>query len=472
MQLVTIIPTLLSGGSGTRLWPLSREEYPKHLIPLMDRQTLLQKTLTRLEGLPISAPIVVSNASQRFMVAEQLQQLGIVPKAIILEPVGRNTAPAVAVAALQAQQHQADALLLVLPADHMIRNVAAFQQAVSLGMPLAQAGRLITFGIVPDEPNTGYGYIQQGSQVDAHAYQVSAFKEKPDLATAQQYLASGQYYWNSGMFLMRADCYLDELQRLAPGVLSACKQALAQAQADLDFMRLDPQSFEQSPDISIDYAVMEHTQHAVMIPLEAGWSDVGTWGALAQVSDADAQGNVLQGDVVTQHVTNSYLRAESRLLAAIGLDNHVVIETSDAVLVAPKDSVDEVKSLVRQLTQAGRNERLHHTRQFRPWGYHELLIERQGFQVRRVVVKPGQAIALQRHQMRTEHWVVVSGQAQVQLGDASLPLSANQSCYVPLAVAHKISNTGNDLLEFIEIQVGACIKDDDVERIEGGYSGG
>jgi mannose-1-phosphate guanylyltransferase/mannose-6-phosphate isomerase len=469
---MVMIPVLLSGGSGTRLWPLSREEYPKHLIPLMDQQTLLQKTLLRLQGLPVSAPIVVGNASQRFMVAQQIQQLGVKPEAIILEPVGRNTAPAVAVAALQAQRHQVDALLLVLPADHMIRDVAAFQQAVNQGMTLAQTGKLITFGIVPQDPDTGYGYIQQGDKVGANAYQVSAFKEKPDLATAKHYLASGQYYWNSGMFLMRADCYLSELKALAPEVLSACEQALAQAQADLDFMRLDTQAFSHSPDISIDYAVMEHTGHAVMIPLDARWSDVGTWGALAQASDANAQGNVIQGDVITDHVTNSYLRAESRLLAVIGLDNHVVIETSDAVLVAPKDSAAQVKSLVEQLTHAGRSERLHHTRQFRPWGYHELLIERQGFQVRRVVIKPGQAIALQRHQMRTEHWVVVKGQAQVQLDTECLSLSENQSCYVPLAVAHKISNTGNDLLEFIEIQVGACIKDDDIERIEGGHSGG
>jgi len=465
---VTIIPILLSGGAGTRLWPLSREEYPKHLIPLMDQETLLQKALLRLQGLDVAAPIIVSNAAQRFMVAEQIQQLGIEPEAIILEPIGRNTAPAVAVASIQAQKQQKDALLLVLPADHMIRDVMAFQQAVNQGIPLAQIGKLVTFGIVPHEPNTGYGYIQQGDKMGDAAYHVSSFKEKPDLLTAKRYLKSKQYYWNSGLFLMRADRYLTELNLFAPEVLVACEQAMTQVQEDLDFMRLAAHAFSQSPDISIDYAVLERTHHAAMIPLDVGWSDVGTWETLAQVSDADTHGNVIQGDVVIDRVTNSYLRAESRLLAAIGLDNHVVIETSDAVLVAPKSAVDQVNSLVQQLTQVGRGESLHHTCQLRPWGSHELLVESQDFEVRRVVVKPGQAIALQRHQMRSEHWVVVNGQAQVQLGPEQLTLSAGQSCYVPLAVAHKISNTGNDLLEFIEIQVGACIKGDDIERIQGG----
>ena len=460
-----IIPVILSGGSGTRLWPLSREEFPKHLIPLVGQQTLLQKTIERLDGLQISAPIVVCNHAHRFMVAEQLQQLEIKPEAILLEPVGRNTAPAVAIAALRALKSDPKAMLLVLPADHVVTGKAKFQAAVKQGVPLAEQGRLVTFGVIPTEPHTGYGYIRRGQSVEHGAYEVASFKEKPDVKTAEQYLVTQEYLWNSGMFLLRADAFIKELKALAPDILAACRVAIDQAQADLDFVRLDEQAFAASPDISIDYAVMEKTKQAVVVPMQAKWSDVGTWGSLSAACSHNADGNVVRGDVITRGVSNSYLRAESRLLAAVGLDNHVVIETSDAVLVAPKGSADEVKDIVKELKASGREERLHHTKQYRPWGTHELLVSGEHFEVRRVVVKPGEVIAKQRHHLRSEHWVIVEGEAEVTLGEERYMLKTNQSCYVPAGEIHKIANTGKHLLIFIEVQVGTCIKSDDIERL-------
>lgn len=464
---MSLTPVILSGGSGSRLWPLSREEYPKHLIPLLDQQTLLQKTLLRLQGLPCKDPIVVGNHQQRFMIAEQLQHITVAPEALILEPIGRNTAPAIAIASLLCEQRgEATANLLVLPADHVITDVAAFQQGVTRAHAYCEQGSLVTFGIVPTEPHTGYGYIQRGKALDAGAFQVAQFVEKPDMATAEQYLATGQYSWNSGMFLFRADVYLQTLQQFHPDMVQACRAALAAAQQDLDFLRLEAEAFAHCPDISIDYAVMEKTDKAVVVPMDAGWNDVGSWSSLAEVCPHDAHGNVLQGDVLVEGTQDCFIHANSRFVTAVGVKDHVIVETADAVLVADKNQVQDVKKIVQHLKANHRDERLHHTTRYRPWGQHELLVQSPGFEVRRVLIKPGAHIAMQRHHQRTEHWVVVSGQADIVCDGQSLVLCANESFYVKKGATHRIANTGDQPLIFIEVQLGECLKEDDIERLE------
>jgi mannose-1-phosphate guanylyltransferase / mannose-6-phosphate isomerase len=469
-----IIPVILSGGAGTRLWPLSRELYPKQLLPLAGEQTMLQETVTRLQGLEaLGAPLVVCNENHRFLVAAQLSAIGVKPSAIVLEPVGRNTAPAVAVAALIACAGGDDPTLLVLPADHVIADSAALRAAVLNGAALAESGSLLTFGIVPAKPETGYGYIRAGQQVASQqpfaAFDVAEFVEKPDLATAQKYVSSGDYFWNSGMFMFRASTFLAELERFAPEMLVACRQALATAAADLDFTRLDAEAFAACPGDSIDYAVMEKTAAAVVIPLDAGWSDVGSWSALWEIGARDADGNVIKGDVLVRDVRNCYLHASSRLVAAVGVEDHVIIETGDAVLVAPKDRVQEVKAIVELLKRDSRDEALLHRRVNRPWGTYECIDASERYQVKRITVHPGATLSLQMHHHRAEHWVVVKGTARVTRGDETLTLSENQSTYIPLGVTHRLENPGKIPLELIEVQSGSYLGEDDIVRFEDDY---
>jgi mannose-1-phosphate guanylyltransferase/mannose-6-phosphate isomerase len=495
-----IIPIILSGGCGSRLWPLSRDHYPKQFLPLIHETTMLQETQLRLNGLQnLAEPLVVCNESHRFMVAEQLRQAGCPAGAIMLEPVGRNTAPAVAVAALQAQKAGDDPVLLVLPADHVIVDAEMFRGAVVEGAKLAEAGKLVTFGIVPDKAETGYGYIKAGallagrgmrdaecenldsgcasdfrvtrtaSRVTDTAYEVETFVEKPDAATAEEYLASGDYYWNSGMFMFRASRYLEELEKFAPEMLSCCREALEKAQRDLDFVRLDAGAFGACPKDSIDYAVMEKTADAAVISLDAGWSDVGSWSALWEVGQADGAGNVMRGDVLTHDSRNCYLHSSGRMVAAVGLEDHVVVETADAVLVARRDRAQDVKAIVEQLKQQGRGEALLHRRVNRPWGSYESIDHSERFQVKRITVNPGASLSLQLHHHRAEHWIVVKGTARITRGDETLVLSENQSTYIPLGVQHRLENPGLIPLELIEVQSGAYLGEDDIVRFDDKY---
>jgi mannose-1-phosphate guanylyltransferase / mannose-6-phosphate isomerase len=468
-----LIPVILSGGAGTRLWPLSRELYPKQLLPLVGTRTMLQETALRLAGLESEPPIIVCNEAHRFLVAEQLRQLGVAPRAIVLEPMGRNTAPAIALAAHAALSRrtgeEGDPILLVLPADHLIRDLKAFQAAVRRALPAAEKGRFVTFGIVPNAPETGYGYIQRGASEGEGVHRIAKFVEKPDLERAKSFLAGGEHYWNSGMFMFAARRYLEELGRLAPDIAKACKLAYEGAKTDLDFTRLDERAFERSPSNSIDYAVMEKTTDAVVVPLDAGWSDVGSWAALHEAQDADAQGNVTHGDVVVEDTSGSYLHAESRLVAAIGLKDHVVVETKDAVLVAPKERVQDVKKLVGRLKQKGRYEHSLHREVFRPWGSYDSIDHGDRFQVKRLSVKPGASMSLQMHHHRAEHWVVVSGTARVTRGEEIFLLEENQSTYIPIGTKHRIENPGKVPLHIIEVQSGSYLGEDDIVRLDDKY---
>jgi len=462
-----LTPVILSGGSGTRLWPLSRELYPKQLLPLVGEQTMLQDTALRLEGLGAAAPIVVCNEAHRFLVAEQLRQLGLSPQAIILEPVGRNTAPAIALAALQAAP---DALLLVLPADHVIRDVPAFQAAVRVAEPAARAGKLVTFGIVPTAPETGYGYIKQSGGADASgAYPIEKFIEKPDAARAAGFLQAGGYYWNSGMFLFKASRYLQELERHAPDIARAAQASLAAAKPDLDFVRADQAAFEVCRADSIDYAVMEKTRDAVVVPLAAGWSDVGSWSALHEALPCDAHGNVSRGDVISEGSSGCYFYAESRLVSAVGMKDHVIVETKDAVMVAPKDRVQDVKKLVARLKAEGRYEHSLHREVYRPWGSYDSIDNGQRFQVKRLTIKPGAQLSLQLHHHRAEHWIVVSGTARITCGEKVFLLEENQSTYIPVGEKHRIENPGKIPLHIIEVQSGSYLGEDDIVRFEDRY---
>ena len=465
-----LIPVILSGGAGTRLWPLSRELYPKQLLALLGPRTMLQQTAQRVAGLDCAAPVVVCNEAHRFLVAEQLRALKLTPKAIVLEPFGRNTAPAIALAALAARRDAGgvDPLLLVLPADHVIRDTAVFQQAVRTALPAAEQGQLVTFGIVPDRPETGYGYIQRGA-AQGNVFRIARFVEKPDLERARQFVAAQDYYWNSGMFLFRAGRYLEELERLAPEMAHACRTAFEQGRKDLDFTRLDAAVFEGCPSDSIDYAVMEKTAGAVVVPLDAGWSDVGSWSALHDASDADADGNVAHGDVLQEDSSGCYLYAESRLVAAVGLRNHVVVETKDAVLVAPRDRVQDVKKLVNRLKEQGRYEHSLHREVFRPWGSYDRIESGARFVVNRVRINPGASQSLQLHHHRAEHWVVVSGTARVTRGEEVFLLEENQSAFIPIGVPHRIENPGKIALHLIEVQSGTYLGEDDIVRLEDRY---
>ena len=464
-----MIPVILSGGSGTRLWPLSRSQYPKQFLPLVTDNTMLQETLSRLEGLPdIQPPIVVCNEDHRFMVAEQLREQGIEAQAILLEPVGRNTAPAVAMAALAAESE--DELLLVLAADHVITDIAAFHQAIGQAAAAAGRGRLVTFGIVPTGPETGYGYIRRGETRDQDGcYGVEAFVEKPDLKTATRYLAGDDYYWNSGMFVFSAGRYLRELERHRPDILEACREAHRGAEVSPDFVRLQRQAFIDCPADSIDYAVMEKTDQAVVVPLDAGWSDVGSWSALWEVAHKDGQGNSLKGDVLSVDTRDSYIQSENKLVAAVGLNDMVVVETDDAVMVAPKARVQEVKQIVEQLKAAGRSESELHRKVYRPWGFYDSIDLGERHQAKRIVVNPGAKLSLQMHHHRAEHWIVVKGTASVTRGEETLLLSENQSTYIPIGTTHSLENPGVIPLEMVEVQTGSYLGEDDIVRFDDLY---
>ena len=464
-----LTPVLLSGGVGSRLWPVSRETHPKQFLPLAGELSMLQETLRRTSGLEESAPLVVCNEEHRFMVAEQLRQVNIKASALILEPQGRNTAPAVALAAIQALTTDPDALLLVLPADHLIQDADAFAQAVGKAIPLAQSGRLVTFGVVPSSAETGYGYIKCGAALAAELYDLERFVEKPDVATAQAYLDSGSYLWNSGMFLLRAATYLEQLGEHAPRILSCCREAMATAATDLDFVRPEAAVFRRCPSDSIDYAVMEKTDVGAVVSLDCGWSDVGAWSALWDVASRDPDGNACKGDVMLDNCTDSYFRSDSRLLAGIGVANLVVVETADAVLVADRGRVQDVKRIVNRLKDLNRPEVSQHRRVYRPWGSYESLVTSERFQVKRIVVNPGQTLSLQMHHHRAEHWVVVHGTAEVTCEDKVFMLAEDESTYIPLGHKHRLANPGRIPLELIEVQSGAYLGEDDIVRYEDVY---
>ena len=466
-----LIPVLLSGGVGSRLWPLSRELYPKQFLPLTGDRSLLVATAERAAAMPgSSAPIVVCNEAHRFLVAEQLRSAAIEAAAILLEPVGRNTAPAVAAAALQARDMDPDAILLVMPADHAIADTAAFAAAVGEGLAAAQQGKLVTFGIVPTAPETGYGYIQgRPSDADAGCLIIEQFVEKPDRATAERYLASGDFFWNSGMFLLSARTYLEEMAVHAPAMLAAVQRAVDGARKDLDFIRLEAAAFTECPADSIDYAIMEHTRRGVVLPLACGWSDVGAWSTLWEIGARDSDGNVTSGDVLVQDTANSYIAASSRLVATAGVSDLVVVETADAVLVADRGKVQDIKAIVTRLKEQQRSEVSVHTRVYRPWGSYESLVVGERFQVKRIIVNPGQRLSLQMHHHRAEHWIVVSGTATVTCGEQVLTLSEDQSTYIPLGTKHRLENPGVIPLELIEVQTGSYLGEDDIVRFEDVY---
>jgi mannose-1-phosphate guanylyltransferase / mannose-6-phosphate isomerase len=480
-----LTPVILSGGAGTRLWPLSRELYPKQLLPLIGERTMLQQTVLRLEGLGAAAPVVVCNDAHRFLVAEQLRQLGIEPQAVVLEPIGRNTAPAIALAAhaalaaAAAEQGTAEAarsggasgdpVLLVLPADHVIRDVPVFHKAIRTALAAAERGQLATFGIVPTTPETGYGYIQRGEPASDGLHRIARFVEKPSPERARGFLASGEHYWNSGMFMFRARRYLEELARFAPQIATACETAFRAAKSDLDFTRIEAKSFAACPSDSIDYAVMEKTSDAVVVPLAAGWSDVGSWSALHEASESDVRGNVARGDVMVEDCDGCYVYSESRLVCAVGLADHVVVETKDAVLVAARNRVQDVKKLVQRLKERGRYEHSLHREVFRPWGSYDSIENGPRFQVKRLKVKPGATLSLQLHHHRAEHWIVVSGTARITRGEEVFLLEENQSTYIPIGVRHRIENPGKIPLHIIEVQSGSYLGEDDIVRFEDKY---
>ena len=490
-----LFPIIMAGGHGTRLWPLSRQQHPKQFLALLDsEQSLLQATLTRLLGLDaelnVQIPLLICHEEHRFLAAEQVRQLSAlcpdlaasstITAQIMLEPEGRNTAPALALAALYAKLQAAalssnstavaEPIILALPADHVINDVPAFHAAIAAALPLAQAGKLVTFGITPTHGETGYGYLRCGAAITGTAgFVVDEFVEKPDQATADQYQAAGNYHWNSGIFMVQASRYLSELARLQPQVLAACGAALANSERDLDFIRLDAATFAECPSISVDYAVMEHTADAAMVPLSAGWSDVGSWSALAEQLTADQQGNTLRGDVLTEQVTNCLIMAEHRLVTALGVQDLVIIETKDAVLVAHKDCEQDVKLLVEKLVAAKRSEHRVHRESHRPWGKFDAIDSGERYQVKRITVNPGARLSLQLHHHRAEHWIVVSGTARVTQGDEVHLVSENQSVYIPLGQRHALENPGKLPLELIEVQSGAYLGEDDIVRFKDSY---
>ncbi|MCP4721139.1 MAG: mannose-1-phosphate guanylyltransferase/mannose-6-phosphate isomerase [Desulfobacteraceae bacterium] len=467
-----IVPVILAGGSGTRLWPLSRELYPKQLIDIYNEYTMLQNTLLRLKNVDdLEAPVVVCNEAHRFMTAEQLLKIGIEPHSIILEPVGRNTAPAIALAAIKLLEKEEDPVMLVLPADHVIENIDHLHGQISQGNDLAKKGFLITFGIVPVSPETGYGYIKKGQMIGelSQACKIDCFVEKPDQEHARDYLASNDYCWNSGMFMFKASAIIDELEQYAPDMLALCRQVIESGTQDLDFLRLDNELFGKVAADSIDYAVMEKTDKGVMVCLDAGWNDLGSFDALWQAGDKDGDYNVFKGDILTHDVKDSYIHAESRLVAAVGLEKFVIVETSDAILVSPRDRVQDVKKIVLQLKAKKREESVTHQRVYRPWGNYESIDSSHRYQVKRITVKPGAKLSLQKHYHRAEHWTVVSGTALVTKGDKEILLQENESTYIPLGTVHRLENPGTIPLELIEVQSGSYLGEDDIVRFDDVY---
>lgn len=465
-----IYPVVLSGGSGTRLWPLSRAALPKQLLRLRGERTMIQDTVLRAQMPDAAAPALICNEGHRFLVAEQMQEIGVKPSAIVLEPVARNTAPAAAVAALITAEQDQEGIVLLLPSDHFVDDVTAFHRAASAAAEAARDGKLVTFGITPTRAETGYGYIKRrGAAFSTGAFEVEAFVEKPNAEKAQTYLASGDYCWNSGMFAFRADVFLDELARLQPDILSSAKAAVATAQRDLDFVRLDRDAFAKAPNISIDYAVMEKTSHAAVVPCEIGWSDVGSWSALWDVSAQDADGNVLIGDVVAENSSGCFVRAERRLTALVGAQDLAIVVTDDAVLVADKARSQDVKLIVDKLKANGRDESDTHAIVYRPWGSYQTVDAGDRFQVKHIMVKPGGRLSLQKHAKRAEHWVVVQGTAQVTCDDKVFPLKENESTFIPLGSTHRLENLGTEPLRLIEVQSGSYLGEDDIVRLEDVY---
>ena len=470
-----IVPVILSGGSGTRLWPLSRKLYPKQYLPLVEEQTMLQATLQRLEGLEnLADPIVICNVEHRFLVAEQLQQIGIKNPIILLEPVGKNTAPAIATAAhyIEAQGGSSEGggdSLLILSADHVIQNISAFHQAIKTASEQAVNGKLVTFGIVPTSPHTGYGYIKtEGVSYDSVAT-IEQFKEKPSQSTAQQYLEEGNYLWNSGIFLFQSRQLLKELAIHTDGIVETTLQSVQNATKDLDFIRLESEAFAATTSDSIDYALMEKTDQAVVVSMDAGWNDVGTWNALHEIGNKDQNNNVIRGDVISSETTNSYIKADHHMVAVIGADNLIVVDTPDATLIATKDKVKEVKQVVEQLQQEGRYEEQFHRKVYRPWGWYDSIDKGDRFQVKRICVNPGASLSLQKHFYRAEHWIIVTGTARITNGNKTELLAENQSTYIPIDTLHRLENPGKLPLEMIEVQSGSYLGEDDIERFDDHY---
>lgn len=463
-------PVIMAGGSGSRLWPLSRQLNPKQFLTLVDAEhSLLQATIKRLEGLGAGLPLLICNEQHRFLAAEQLRLLGMDKANILLEPVGRNTAPAIALAAIQACESTDDPILLVLAADHLIQDVDAFHASLQTALPLAAKGKLVTFGIVPTHAETGYGYLEKGDSVGEGGFRVNRFVEKPDLEMANQYLDSGDYFWNSGMFMFRASRYLQELEKFSPDILTACREALSKAVQDMHFTRVDHAAFAACPEDSIDYAVMEKTADAVMVPLDAGWSDIGSWSALWDVGVKNADGNVLKGDVICERTQGSYVHAEHRLVATVGVNDLVIVETKDAVLVTHKDQVQDVKKIVEQLKNDKRHEHANHREVYRPWGVYDSIDQGERYQVKRITVKPGAKLSVQMHHHRAEHWIVVSGAAKVTNGDKTYLVTENQSTFIPIGQIHALENPGVIPLELIEVQSGSYLGEDDIVRFEDKY---
>jgi len=462
-----MIPVVMSGGSGTRLWPLSRKHKPKQFLNLFGDDSMFQQTILRLKGLDSASPIVVCNESHRFMVEEQLLEIGIESPSILLEPAGRNTAPAIVSAAFQALSREQDPVLLVLAADHVIADIEAFHQAIKIAEQQAIAGNLVTFGIVPNCAHTGYGYIQAEEKGGISA--VKQFVEKPDLETAEQYLASGEYYWNSGMFMFKASLLIEEMNKFNPDIVEKCRLAVAQSEQDLDFVRLNKAAFEACPSDSIDYALMEKTNKAVVVPLDAGWNDVGSWSSLWECSQQDENNNVLKGDVEIQNVKNAYIHSEHRLVSVVGVEDLVIVETADAVMVASKAQAQDIKDIVAKLKSQSRPEAENHRLCYRPWGYYDSIDLGERFQVKRIRVKPGASLSLQMHHHRAEHWVVVQGTAEVTRDDEVFLLSENESTFIPVGQKHRLHNPGRVPLEIIEIQSGGYLGEDDIVRFQDNY---
>ncbi|WP_428240995.1 mannose-1-phosphate guanylyltransferase/mannose-6-phosphate isomerase [Gynuella sp.] len=462
-----ILPVIMAGGSGTRLWPLSRQLFPKQFNNLVGEYTMLQETAMRLSGLDVEKPLTICNEEHRFIVAEQLRNIDRLGQ-IILEPEGRNTAPAIALAALAAVSRDKDSVLLVLAADHVIKDVPAFHAAVNSAAALAVTGDLITFGIVPTEAHTGYGYIRQG-QSKADGFAVKQFVEKPNAQTAEEYVNSGEYLWNSGMFMFKAAQYLDELKVYRPDIFQACTEAVQHTSADLDFVRVDADAFKKCPDESVDYAVMENTERAVVIPMDAGWSDVGSWSSLWEINEKDDAGNVFHGDVLNLGSQNCLVQGEDRLVATLGLDDIVIVDTKDALLVAAKDRVQEVKEVVAKIKAEGRSHYHSHREVYRPWGQYDSIDSGARYQVKRITVKPGCKLSVQMHHHRAEHWIVVSGTAKVTNGDKTFLVTENQSTYIPVGEVHALENPGSIPLELIEVQSGSYLGEDDIVRFEDRY---
>lgn len=460
-----ITPVIMAGGSGSRLWPLSRTHYPKQFIPLVNEDSMLQNTVSRLDKLSKNEPVIICNNEHRFMVAEQLRSLDINHANIILEPIGRNTAPAIALAAFQAIQSNDDPLLLVLAADHVITNENAFIDSVNTAIKSAQDGMLVTFGIVPTHPETGYGYIRQGQAIGLGIHSVEAFVEKPNKKKAQEYFKSGVYSWNSGMFLFKASTYLNELKKYNSEIFDICKKAISESFSDLDFIRISKELFEKCPDDSIDYAVMEKTDKAVVLPMDAGWSDVGSWSALWDVQQKDDNGNACRGDVILDSTSNCYIYGQNKLVATVGVDDLVIVETKDAILVANKEKVQDVKNIVNRLKTQNRIEYQQHQDIYRPWGKHEQIADGERYHVKKVIVRPGEKTATQVHYHRSEHWVIVSGTAKVTNGDDTYLVTENKSTYIPVGSPHSFENPGKVNLELIEVRTGNYLAEDDIIRI-------